>query len=210
MAKIRKYTWKSPGLLSLAYVACLGLEAAGYLGGALLSLIGGPSAQYGVDSGPASGLALLHMGFDLLALALFLSIFVAIFWALRTSRNAHAVRRRMEYSPLAAVYWYLVPIASLITPYHVMSEIWVVSGGPKNPPLLGIWWALFLAGNILSAVALALKIPSVDGAVSLISGLSALSFIVVVLRLRALQAISQSVADVFGEEEPQDTVLNFS
>ncbi|MDB5440563.1 MAG: hypothetical protein JWM33_2990, partial [Caulobacteraceae bacterium] len=201
MAKIKKYAWKSPGLLSLAYIVSLAIEALGFLGGALLTLLGGPSAQYGVNSEPESGLAILHMVFDVLVLALFLSIFIAIFWALRTSRNAHAVRRRMEYSPAAAVYWYLVPIASLINPFQVMSEIWVVSGGPKNPPLLKIWWALFLAGNILSTVTLALKIPSVDGVVSLISGFSALSFIVVVVRLRALQATSQSVADVFGEEE---------
>jgi hypothetical protein len=70
-------------------------------------------------------------------------------------------------------------------PFQAMREIWQASAQPGNwknvqtPPLLGWWWGLYLASQVLSNVAYRLseKIDSMDDAVlaSVITTLSNIS-----------------------------------
>lgn len=89
------------------------------------------------------------------------SIASAIFvgrWIYRASENAHALSDEMTISPGWAVGWYFVPFATLFKPYQAMREIWQASLAPHNPgsvqspPIMQIWWMLWIATSILGNI----------------------------------------------------------
>lgn len=111
---------------------------------------------------------------------------VFLVWIYRANRNARALGAEgMQFTPGWSVGWYFVPIMSLWKPFQVMREIWQASAQPGNwqgvqtPPLVGWWWALYLASQILGQIAYRLsdKIDNVDDAImaSVITTLSNLS-----------------------------------
>lgn len=56
-------------------------------------------------------------------------------------------------SPWGAVGVSFIPLANFVLIYQVMRDIWVSShdprhGAAKPTPLLGIWWLLFISGNL--------------------------------------------------------------
>ena len=97
---------------------------------------------------------------SLLALAAFITCTCVVGrWIYRASENAHAMTEQMSISPGWAVGWYFVPFANLIKPFHAMREIWFASnpstGGfeERAPAVLGWWWALWLATNVIGNMA---------------------------------------------------------
>lgn len=80
-------------------------------------------------------------------------------WIYRASVNAHAMSDTMDVSPGWAVGWYFIPFANLVKPFQAMREIWHVSHGSSGgfrdgtPSIVGWWWALWLASNVLGNVA---------------------------------------------------------
>ena len=66
-----------------------------------------------------------------------------------------------RWSPGWAVGWWFVPIMSLFRPYQIAAEIWRASDPVATPvdwrtrpvpPLLGWWWALFVASVVTSQI----------------------------------------------------------
>ncbi|MDD5094292.1 MAG: DUF4328 domain-containing protein [Dehalococcoidia bacterium] len=105
----------------------------------------------------------------MLLLFYFVSAVVFLMWIHRAHRNLPSLHARgLRFSPGWAIGWFFVPIFSLFRPYQVMSEIWRGSDpdtDPKNAtawenspvsPLVGWWWALFLASMIVGNVVLRL------------------------------------------------------
>jgi hypothetical protein len=86
---------------------------------------------------------------------------VYVVWVNRANKNARSLgAQRMEFTPGWAVGWHFVPIANLYRPYQVMKEIWKASHPEyrdnwKTAPtsgLLGLWWAFWIIGNIISNI----------------------------------------------------------
>lgn len=80
-------------------------------------------------------------------------------WIFRTSTNLHALSNEsMEYTPGWSVGWFFVPFLNLIKPYQAMKEIWEVvhCRQPVSHTLIGVWWGLWLVGNVSSQVAMRL------------------------------------------------------
>lgn len=76
-------------------------------------------------------------------------------WIYRANNNVRALGARdLRYTPGWAVGWFFVPILNLWKPYQAMSDLWRASRRPADwmrtsaGPILGLWWALWLASNI--------------------------------------------------------------
>ncbi len=87
-------------------------------------------------------------------------------WIHRSYSNLPALGAiDIRFTPKWAVGWFFFPILSLFRPFQAVAEIWKASypevDSPTgtewkaNPvsPLLGFWWAAWLAGNFLGAIA---------------------------------------------------------
>jgi len=92
-------------------------------------------------------------------LLLLASYVVGGMWIYRAACNVRGLGARgLETTPGWAVGWYAVPIMSLFRPFMAMSEIWRASHDPQRwksrpaPPLLGFWWASWIAINLSGAV----------------------------------------------------------
>jgi hypothetical protein len=93
-------------------------------------------------------------------LALMLLTFVlAGIWIYRASANLRSFgASRLPTSPGWAVGWYFIPFANLLKPFQAMSEIWRASTAPleweqaATPPLLRLWWALWLVNGFLGNI----------------------------------------------------------
>ena len=80
-------------------------------------------------------------------------------WAHRAASNLRAIRPGWgyEFTPSAHVWWYFVPFANLVKPYHAMRELVFATLGSLDPgprtQTLGAWWGAWVTGNILGNVA---------------------------------------------------------
>lgn len=86
-------------------------------------------------------------------------------WLHRVSQNAHVMaRRELDQSPGWTVGFNYIPIMSLWKPYVAMLEIW--NSSQNRPPdsgsqLVGWWWGMWLAANLLGGLLPILVIPAV-------------------------------------------------
>lgn len=92
--------------------------------------------------------------------------FLCLKWIYRTSLNAHALVPTLTISPAWAVGWYFVPIALLLKPFQALKETWQASASPAawrsidTPPLLRLWWALWLVSSILGNLSFRLQLEA--------------------------------------------------
>jgi len=89
-------------------------------------------------------------------LALIACYVVGGMWIYRTARNVRALGAKgIETSPGWAVGFFAVPIMNWFRPLLAMSEIWRASQWPDRwrsqpmPPLLGFWWAGWIATGVV-------------------------------------------------------------
>jgi hypothetical protein len=94
---------------------------------------------------------------------------VWLVWQYRAQSNLQALGvRGLRFKPGWVVAWWLIPFASFVMPLFTMSELWRASDPhagaiewkmrPRTP-LLGFWWAFFIARIPLGAVAEGLDQP---------------------------------------------------
>lgn len=101
--------------------------------------------------------------FILIALTFFGAVVAFCFWIHRAYRNLRALGnppQSLEYSPGWAVGWFFIPLANLVMPYRVVSEIWAKSDPTARtrediiysvysaPALVVVWWVSWLVSNI--------------------------------------------------------------
>ncbi len=87
------------------------------------------------------------LGFTLLTFVVF------GIWIYVAGRNLRAAGfEDLAFSPASRIWWFAVPFANLVMPYHGMRELWNASHGnsdyTENQGLVGTWWALWLGGNL--------------------------------------------------------------
>ena len=87
---------------------------------------------------------------------------VWVVWQYRSQANLHAARlRELGYTPGWVVGWWLIPFANLVKPFQTVRELWKASSGADawwlSPtwPLIGWWWAAWIAALVLGRVATA-------------------------------------------------------
>ncbi|MFC2027701.1 DUF4328 domain-containing protein, partial [Chloroflexota bacterium] len=97
---------------------------------------------------------------------------VCLAWIHRAYRNLPFLHAQgLSFSPGWAVGWFFIPVAGLVQPYRVLSEIWKASDPDMNgkdgiswkeaqlPKIVVCWWALFLASWVARFVASSLADP---------------------------------------------------
>lgn len=84
----------------------------------------------------------------------------------RTSQRLHAIPddgAPMKYTPGWTIGWFFIPVASLVAPYYAIREMWQVSApidegrrptDTEVPGAFRLWWGLWVADNLLSAIVL--------------------------------------------------------
>jgi hypothetical protein len=96
---------------------------------------------------------------------------VALPWIYLANANARALGASdMMVSPGWAVGWFFVPLMNLVMPYLMMRELWKASAKPKDwqleyaPPLILLWWVLWVAAGISGLIAFQLTFQPEDEA----------------------------------------------
>jgi uncharacterized protein DUF4328 len=155
------YEYRDPARLTTVAIAFLGIYMATELGYGLV-------LAYDYSTNPAFSDPLVVRISDFAALpmlVMLIACYVVVgMWIYRASANAHAISDEMTITPGWAVGWYFVPIMNLFKPFQAMREIWMASHfkgnwhGEPAPAILGWWWGLWLASNILGNISFRLAL----------------------------------------------------
>ena len=105
----------------------------------------------------------LFVAYDLIRRSLMITplttTVIKMFWIYRVNKNTHSLTsQKMEFTPGWAVGWHFIPIASIWTPYFVISELYRANRNPetwhsdKAPPIIAIWWVLTIVSGISSMI----------------------------------------------------------
>ena len=110
--------------------------------------------EVNVSDGVAEAFAVMYAATYLAGVIFFLM------WFHRVRANLPALGATdARWSPGWAVGSWFIPVMNLFRPYQIMSEVWRASDPLETPPawrerpvspLLGWWWALWLAGGVIS------------------------------------------------------------
>lgn len=135
-----------------------------------------------------------------------LTIIVWLTWLYRAYRAlAETGSRTMDQSPRWAVGCWFIPLVNFLHPFRITRELWLRSetqnadavAARKEPPLVALWWLLFLGNGVLARIAERQNDESIEGLISatrwvLYSGLcdlaSAAAAFALVLSLKRMQA----------------------
>lgn len=133
----------------------------------LMSTMLPPVPDSGVEAitGAQIALVLAEVGLALFGVALFICTGVVyLMWVHRVARVATGLGAQLSYTPGWAVGWHFVPIANLVKPYQIMTEL-VAASRPEHlggtdwkrlptPGVIGVWWGLWIGCNVAGRVAL--------------------------------------------------------
>lgn len=81
--------------------------------------------------------------------------FALLIWIYGARRLLIAIKGPLSWSALAGVLWWFAPVANLVMPYRMVSEIWRASTPEqawRNKPVPGsfrVWWACFVIACVL-------------------------------------------------------------
>jgi uncharacterized membrane protein len=74
---------------------------------------------------------------------------------MRSNVNARSFGRILGFTPASMVWWYFVPLLSLVKPYEAFKAVWQASGDgdfPEKHPQMGWWWGTWIVSNILGNI----------------------------------------------------------
>jgi len=88
--------------------------------------------------------------------------FLFLMWIYRANGNAQILtEHKMRFTKTWSVIWYFIPILNIWKPFQVLKEIWTVDSRAKveeeelkSPPILGLWWFLWLCSFTLDNISL--------------------------------------------------------
>ena len=141
--------------------ALLGINLSDTLGNVLIPGYSDPAGNFDL-SGPAIPiLAVLVLSF-LAYLGSFITVIVLVCrFMSRANRNVRRLgASHLSFTPGWCSGWWFIPFANLVQPYRCMKELWLTSETAEGyhwtrntpPGFIGIWWACWIVGNILSSL----------------------------------------------------------
>lgn len=154
--------WGSVAVTGWIFIVISGILALGYAYQTVLLAGMNPMEPMGeFDPIPGHDGVTLAVGLMslLYAVAFVVGAVLTLRWYLRSIRNAHVLHRGISVSPGWVVWYFIIPIVSLIRPYTMTSELWRSSLKPegwrglKDPAMLRWWWGLVLGSNFSSVIA---------------------------------------------------------
>jgi heme/copper-type cytochrome/quinol oxidase subunit 2 len=192
----------------LAAAARWGRYADALLCGAAVavSLTRGGAALYDGELAQAFGVAQIIVTLG--------SLILFLIWFYRANANARAMGADgLMGSPGLSVAWFFIPIAFLFMPFLVVRDTWKASAAPRDwqgqptPPLIGFWWAFFLASHIAGTISFRIwlegdydmveAVPVFD-LISYATGIAAaLLGVEVIRRIQALQMSPAHLGETF-------------
>ncbi len=122
-------------------------------------------------------------------------------WKFRAYQNLPSLgTSNLKYSPYSAVDWYFVPIANLVMPYRVMTEISCESDPAQSgkshkaaSPLVSIWWGSFLLSIFITPIVwlnISSKRPDVQTLVAANNTIIAMFVLEFVAAITAIRLVS--------------------
>ncbi|MBK6749457.1 MAG: DUF4328 domain-containing protein [Pyrinomonadaceae bacterium] len=173
--------FRSPVLLSRLAIAGLGIVGVCRI----LFLVAGfglvidPSRSVDLGDSDQLSIWLLFSGLVSLVLlpAFIFSVVTFLMWLHRVFTNLHALRSdQTDFTPGWAVGWWFVPFANLVKPFQAVRTAWAesdpdadVDGGfltgiqSSAPTFMGVWWAFWIIGNIISNLTGRLELAAKPG-----------------------------------------------
>jgi hypothetical protein len=142
---------------------------------------GTDGAELTTPSEPAPGADGLVVGIDVVFFGLFLA--TAVTWLVWQYRLAAGAPGLLRNSPASHVFWWFVPIASLLMPRKAIGELWHAystrrtgQSAEPTPWVFSVWWALWLSPTLLLVlqVVAVFTASSVDEALSRLLGFGTL------------------------------------
>jgi hypothetical protein len=136
-------------------------EVASGAAGLALALFYPPDADPGdADPSTLAGKLLTAMGISTVASFILFVVAATLsgIWIYRMTAVKRVLAHAPSMTPGWAVGWFFIPIANLFKPFDGIREGWQVATGAEDwaalptPPLLRVWWALWLAWSILQNV----------------------------------------------------------
>ena len=130
----------------------------------------GMVTSFGLLASPESEPLLLGSG--LVGILLFFTYVATVVFYLRWLHLAvRTVKTRGQdvgVTPGWAVGWWFIPFANLVKPYHTVRALVAASGGEPAVARarVGLWWAAWIIGNVLSNIETRLNLSDIDGAQS--------------------------------------------
>lgn len=208
MATKKIFTWKDPRAATLAVKGMMAFDIAWIVLGLVIESVWGNLGH--LAAVPASNLGnetLPLIAFGALSFGLLLNLPVVVWWIIRASRNAHVLKGRpLESSPIfAALWWYIIPIASLYKPVQAMAEIWDESASSRerrsrNKWLLAVWWPALLITGVSAKLSGMDEIAEAATTIALLSALvQATAFLLLTRQICAMQR-EKEVAITFSDE----------
>jgi hypothetical protein len=146
--------FKDPTWISRVAMVTLGAYA---VLKAFIAIMGFISPLAALPAGPAATVGVAAILFLVALLGCY--VLVAM-WIYRTNANAHLFSNDVSITPGWSVGWFFVPFANLVMPFRGVKETWQASHEyagrfeEVDSPLLGWWWGLWIAGNIVSNLSL--------------------------------------------------------
>lgn len=90
-------------------------------------------------------------------IAFIVSAVLILKWIYQANANARQLGAlNMSYTPTWSIAYFFIPIFNIWKPYLAMKEIWMASKNPldwknaKTNFILPLWWAVWLASNLLN------------------------------------------------------------
>lgn len=160
----------------------------------------GSAAAYAEDDLELTGPQTLKVIADLGVFFLLAAYIASLSWMYRISANAHSFKKSMQHSKAAALFWYVVPFASLVMPFFVFREIWEVSTNKRRKNgLIGLWWAAFLAHLVALNVVSVPGLPASGAIACDVIIIGAAGFFIYLMREVMREQAQTSATEVFGD-----------
>jgi hypothetical protein len=162
--------FRSPHTLSQLAMAGLGLTALCELATAVVGgfQIANPDSTLSLDEvSEVSSWLMLQSLIALLQIPIFIATVVFfLMWLYRAHSNlVHLRPVNLQFTPGWAVGWWFIPFANLVKPFQAVREVWWESDPQVDaepsflsvslhsaPTFMGLWWAFWIASNILSNI----------------------------------------------------------
>lgn len=162
-AAISAYAYKPLFGRALAVWICLGLFGSSAILALVTGVGAGSSGQSLLEGWNAVDEPLTRN--DVLegveGLSVVASAIAVCFFLPQANRNCRALTgRSLRFTPASTVWWFLVPFMNLIRPYQAVKEIWQAGLADREetwfltsaPAVMRLWWAAWIAFNVLSRV----------------------------------------------------------